>query len=187
MKTGGAAILCGLALCATAAAAPGATARPVAAARPARSAPFRIPSWIKNLAHDLGDFRESLGDVPKEVVKHGLEDWLRSGGTYCPFFLPSRYFCPRQHSVWSYWGVGYALSFGGKVPGAWSTPYKNRTFAYPLEPGKPFWLTCWTYGQRSSDGDHVTGLWYQLTDGFWVNDAWLDTGTNFRIPGVSHC
>jgi hypothetical protein len=148
---------------------------------------LRIPRWVRNLARDLGELREETGGIPEEVVKSELEDWIRSGGSDCPFFLPRRYFCPQERPLWSKWGIGYALRVDGKPPGAWTTPYSNRTLAHAMTPGVPYWLKCFRYGRRAYDGVRVTGQWYRLTSGAWGNDGWLNTGTDHRIPGMSQC
>jgi hypothetical protein len=48
-------------------------------------------------------------------------------------------------------------------------------------------LTCYAYGQTITDGGIRTSLWYRLTTGVWINDGWIDTGTDSVIPGVRRC
>jgi hypothetical protein len=172
-----------------------AAASPSSTARPGwvRSQPHvgvreaAIPLWIRNVARRLVNFKIEIGEVPKHIAKEGLTDWLHSGAKFCPSYLPAPYFCPQRKVVWSRWGVGYALSWHRRVPGAWTSPRSPRRLVYAMRVGVPYWLTCWTVGDRVSDGGIITNLWYRLPSGSYVNDGWFETGTNSVIPGVRHC
>jgi hypothetical protein len=146
-----------------------------------------VPTWIKNVARRLVDRKIRIGELPRHVGKEALTEWLSSGAKVCPSYLPAPYFCPRRQVIWSRWGIGYGVSWYGKVPAAWTSPTSPRRFVYALTAGVPYWLTCWTYGDRSGDGRVDTSLWYRLRSGNYVNDAWFETGTNSVIPGVAHC
>jgi hypothetical protein len=160
----------------------------VAAARPdATTHATAIPLSIKNVARRLVHRKVEIGEIPREVAKEGISEWLRSGAKLCPSYLPAPFFCPHRKVVWSYWGVGYALSWHNRVPGAWSSPSSPRRLVYAMTVGVPYWLTCWTRGDRVTDGGIVTRLWYRLRSGNYVNDGWFETGTNGVIPGVAHC
>jgi hypothetical protein len=77
------------------------------------------------------------------------------------------------------------MSFGGLVPGVWTSPSSPRRAFARLRPGDLYYFSCYAYGDRPSDG---TSLWHRLvTTGGYVNDAWLDTGTVYPIAGEPHC
>jgi hypothetical protein len=118
---------------------------------------------------------------------HAEQQWTQSRGTVC--LAPLRVvFCSWQTSPS---GIGLALGSGGEVPGEWSTPFGVAGQHPPgLTPGLTYWLTCWTAGGTSygpATNWQNTNLWYRLTNGLYVNDAWVYTGTNSPIPGVRHC
>ena len=54
-------------------------------------------------------------------------------------------------------------------------------------PGNVYYLTCWLLGARVAGPYGNTDLWYRVTNGGYVSDALLYTGTNYVIPGVVHC
>jgi hypothetical protein len=146
-----------------------------------------IPLWIRNVARRLVNRKVRIGELPKEIAKEGLSEWLRSGAELCPSYLPGPYFCPVRKVIWSYWGVGYALTWHGQVPGAWTSPRSPRRLVKAMKVGVAYWLTCWTRGDLVTDGGIATRLWYRLRSGSFVNDGWFETGTNSVIPGVRHC
>ena len=89
----------------------------------------------------------------------------------------------------STWGLGLAVRLpNGQVPGVWNSPSSVRHLVGgPLTPGVFYYLTCWTLGQRIAGPFGATTLWYRLTNGGYVSDALLYTGTNDVVPGVGHC
>ena len=171
----------------TASAAPATTATLVNAQPQVSARDLGIPFWIKNVAKRLLDRQVRVGEVTKEFAKEAVAEWVRSGAKVCPSYLPAPYFCPRKQTIWSRWGVGYALRWRGRVPGAWTSPTSPRRLVYAMTPGVPYWLTCYTRGDTVSDGGIVTSMWYRLRSGSYVNDGWFETGTNSVIPGVTHC
>jgi hypothetical protein len=162
------------------------TGSPGALRSPATITVGRLQEWIKNLAERYAEWRERYRDLALEVAKHGLQEWARSDGTECPWFLPASYFCPTTNK-WSYWGVGYAVQWGGRVGGIFNRPSGRRYRWGLLRPGRLFWLTCYTSGDKSWDGRVYSTLWYRLPGGGYINDAWVETGTNDVVPGVSPC
>jgi hypothetical protein len=176
-------------LAVAAAASPSSTARPefVASHPQVGDRPLAIPFWIRNVGRRFVIRKIRIGEIPRKVGEEGLKEWLRSGAKQCASYLPAPYFCPRRQAIWSRWGVGYALSWNGRVPGAWTSPTSPRRIVKAMRVGVAYWLTCWTRGDRVSDGGIVTNLWYRLPSGSYVNDGWFETGTNSVIPGVGHC
>lgn len=148
--------------------------------------PIRIPFRIKSLARHWLEGAGHAGHLAPHLVAHELKTWRNSHGTRC-HYLPRSYFCPRSKSIWYRWGLGYALSWRNKAPGAWNSPSWPRHIVYVMTPGRLFWLTCWTRGDTVTDGGIVTNLWYRMPSGNYVNDGWVDTGTNNPILGVRHC
>jgi hypothetical protein len=153
-----------------------------------------IPEWMTRTLRSLGrrvltkeNIKRYGKKAGKEIAEEAFDSWIESAGSDCPRFLTVRFFCERPSSVPDRWGVGRALTWGGRSPGAWSSPYRQRTFRGALRVGLFYWLTCYAYGQTITDGGISTALWYRLTSGVWVNDGWIDTGTNSVIPGVRRC
>lgn len=183
------ATLCAVLACAAAAAAqPRVEAGPVSV-RPQASAAtggFRIPFWMRTLASRYLNRRVKIGEISAEVAKHALFEWSHSRGEVCSL-LPNRFFCPARPQLITRWGIGYALQWNGRWPYSWSSPASPRKALWILTPGNAFWLTCYTYGDRVTDGGIVTSLWYRLTNNTFVNDGWVETGTNAPIAGMSHC
>jgi hypothetical protein len=176
-------------ICATASGAQATAGAHSATARPHSSAAqtgFRIPFWMRTLATRYLNRRVRIGEISGEVAKHALFEWSHSRGEFCQI-LPGRFFCPARPQVITRWGIGYALSWNGNSPYAWTSPTWPRIARFVLTPGYAFWLTCYTYGDRVTDGGIKTSLWYRLTGGTYVNDGWVETGTNAPIAGMSHC
>jgi hypothetical protein len=48
-------------------------------------------------------------------------------------------------------------------------------------------VTCRWAGAESNNSVARSNLWYRLTNGLWVSDGWLDTGTNSPLRGVASC
>jgi hypothetical protein len=168
--------------------APAKPSRPTVLSAPeAKSAiPF---SRLRLLARKYVNFKIFRKEITKEVGKEALHELLVEGR--CSALLPARFFCPSKPPVW---GLGFALNWGGRSPGVWNSPSSPRRLirlqnggVYTLRPGVLYWLTCYAYGDKVSDGGIVTRLWYRLRSRGWVNDGWVDTGTNYVIPGVRHC
>jgi hypothetical protein len=138
-----------------------------------------IPPWLKNVARHYLTRR-----VPKAAAKRIFKEWVKSEATSCDGPLPSRYFCPSRPLRW---GVGTAMIFNGQGPTTWSSTQSPASFMGRLQPGAAYWLTCWVAGSRTSVGSSTSNLWYRLTNGAYVSDAWMYTGTNYPIPGVARC
>jgi hypothetical protein len=164
-------------------------ARSVSHADAPRTVP--IPSWLTRPLRNLGrrvlnkEFAKRMGKkAAKNAAEEAFDLWLDSGATDCPQFLPEKYFCNETPARW---GVGQALSWRGRSPGTWSSPVSPRRYLGSLPVGGFFWLTCFWYGDLVTDGGIRTSLWYRLSNNYWVNDGWVDTGTNSVIKGVRRC
>jgi hypothetical protein len=172
----------------------GAASTRVSARRPATShvpnsvqAPPR--TWLRTLARVFVTWKERHGEVATEIGEELFKEWLRE--EKCSNLLPAPFFCPPRPSIW---GVGFALSWHGRSPGVWTSPNSPRQLVrlrngatYGLTPGVLYWLTCYVRGDRVTDGGIATNLWYRLPSRGWVNDGWVNTGTNYPIPGVRRC
>ncbi len=77
----------------------------------------------------------------------------------------------------------------GGVPGVWTRSYSPRQLFGPsLVVGRVYYLTCWVLGDRINGlYGSTTNLWYRVTNGGYVSDAFLYTGTDYVINGVEHC
>jgi hypothetical protein len=145
--------------------------------------------WLKSLARRYFAWKEEH-EGTDEVAKQLLEAYLENDK--CSSLLPAMFFCPAKSPPplkppRAFWGSGFALSWHGASPGSWSAPRMPRHVIRALTPGVLYSLTCWASGSVVTDGGIVTKLWYRLPGGGWVNDGWVDTGTNGVIPGVAHC
>jgi len=145
--------------------------------------------WWRTLARRYVNRKVIAKEVGKQAAEHALEEWLLNGK--CSSLLPAQYFCPRTPLRW---GLGYALTWGGRQPGVWTSPSSPRRLVrltdgtvYALRVGTLYWLTCHVRGDLVTDGGIRTNLWYRLRSGGYVNDGWLQTGTNSVIPGVRSC
>jgi hypothetical protein len=153
--------------------------------------PPRITTALKNLARRFSiaklrsQYEEWSHDEVVEVAKEAVKQWLESKAKECPHPLLRKYFCSRPPEL--HWGRGLALGFGGRWPGEFYSPWVPRNPPRVLRPGVVFWLVCWSAGAPVNNGVFRSNLWYRLTNRLWVSDAWLDTGTNRRLPGVAHC
>lgn len=117
----------------------------------------------------------------KQVVKW----WIKKKAKECPDPLPKWFFCssaPKPR-----WGRGLALGIGGQGPGEFYSQWSPQNPPRVLRPGFVFWLTCWSEGAEINNGVNRSNLWYRLTNGLWVSDGWLYTGTNYPLSGVAHC
>lgn len=153
-----------------------------------------FPTWLKNLAREFLEWKAEHGEVAQEVATEALKEWLRE--EKCSNLLPAPFFCRSQvaHPKPVHWGAGYALSWNGLREVVWTQPRSPRApvrlangSRYTLTPGTLYWLTCYSRGDTVTDGGIRTNLWYRLPSGGWVNDGWLQTGTNNVIAGVGHC
>jgi hypothetical protein len=120
-----------------------------------------------------------------KAAKKVIKKWIKQKAKECPDPLPRWFFCRRPPE--SRWGRGMALEIGGRWAGEFYSPGQPRNPPRILRPGFVFWLTCWSAGARIDNGVFTSNLWYRLTDGLWVSDGWLYTGTNQPISGVAHC
>jgi hypothetical protein len=167
-----------------------APAAPPAAAATARATVSpELPSWLSDAVVNLARKYATKAYAKKfakatatYLAKRAIRKWLASSAQRCPEVLPGKYFCspPPQPR----WGRGMALQIAGRWPPEVDASGVARRY---LRPGYIFWLTCWSSGGRVDNGFATSNLWYRLTNGLWVNDAWLDTGTNYPLPGVAHC
>jgi hypothetical protein len=171
---------------------PAAAAQPQVTGRVAQSDRLAAPPpWLKSLARLFVQWKEEHGEVAGEVGKELLKEWLKN--EKCSNLLPAPYFCPSASSPTALWGRGYALTWRGKREAVWNSPTSPRSvvyrngIVYVLTPGTLYLLTCYARGDTASDGGISTNLWYRLPSGGWVNDGWVQTGTNSVIPGVAHC
>jgi hypothetical protein len=119
------------------------------------------------------------------VARRIVGKWIAKKAKECPYPLPRWFFCSRPPEP--QWGRGLAFAIGDQWPGEFASQWSPRNPVRLLRPGFVFWLTCWSEGARVDNGLFRSNLWYRLTDGLWVSDAWLDTGTNSPITGVAHC
>jgi len=120
--------------------------------------------------------------VARRVVKR----WIKRKAKECPDPLPTFFFCRRPPE--SSWGRGVALAINGGRPGEFRSPWRPQDAApRVLLPGFVFWLTCWSQGAEINNAVARSNLWYRLTNGLWVSDGWLDTGTNDPQRGVRNC
>ncbi len=144
-----------------------------------------IPPFLRNIASRFvrQPPTKLVLRVGKAAIKRAGKEWLMSDGTECVFPFPER-FC----SVPRRWGLGQALWYNGLRPGVWNRPYGARhQISDQLVPGRVYYLTCWVLGDRVYGPYGYTNLWYRVTNGGYVPDAVLYTGTNDVIPGVAHC
>lgn len=146
-----------------------------------------IPTWLRNLVRRVIRYKTDVGEITRRAGEEALTEWLRSGAKLCPSYLPAPYFCPHRQMVWYRWGIGYALGVGQYRALAMTAPKWSSDLAYVMTVGVPYWLTCWTLGDRSTLGVRRTRLWYRLRSGNYANDGFLNTGINDVIPGVRHC
>lgn len=124
----------------------------------------------------------AVGNLSNRIVKK----WVKDKATQCPSWLPSWFFCTRAPNP--VWGRGVAVGIGRLWPGEFVSPWRvDRGPVRLLRPGRVFWLTCWSLGRKISNSSRSSNYWYKLTDGYWVSDAWLYTGTNTPLRGVANC
>lgn len=154
--------------------------------------PPRITSILKNLATRTSRIRlrqrnahwsqRRVARISKRIVKR----WVKDKAKECPnAILPDAYFCNRPPQP--RWGLGVALSINGDWPYTYRSPWSTQTAVQALRPGVTFWLTCWSPGTTIQNAIARSNLWYRLTNGLYVSDGWLSTGTNYAIPGVRRC
>jgi hypothetical protein len=175
-----------LTFCSSAAAQPSLDKLTPDAASTRADAAAPIPPFLKNLAQRFvrQPPRRIALRVGKRAVKRAGKEWLESGGTECVFPFPEK-FCSVATTRW---GLGQAVWSNGRPPGVWNRTYApRREISEPLVPGKVYYLTCWLLGDRVYGPFGSTNLWYRVTNGGYVSDALLYTGTNDVIPGVAHC
>lgn len=154
--------------------------------------PPRITAAFRNIALKTSftkirrAYREwsdsEVGQLSREIV----QEWVETRATECNKVLPWWFFCNRPPRP--VWGRGVAVQIGRYGPGEFVSPWRvDRGSVRPLRPGRVFWLTCWSLGTRINNGWRDSNYWYKLTDGYWVSDAWLYTGTNKPLRGVANC
>lgn len=160
--------------------------------------PIRFPflRWLKPLARHHVHTKIEIGEFPKHAALHALkhwsESWDHSEGEQvrsCSRYLPARFFCAPPQRYYRL-GVGYAIPWNDRRPAAWSSPTWPRYVRGYLYEWRLYWLSCWTGGDTLfvPYRNIKSNLWYRLlVSGYYVNDAWLDTGTNYRIRGVRQC
>jgi hypothetical protein len=81
------------------------------------------------------------------------------------------------------WGVGVTFSANTPV-------FADNASRYYLPARQVLTLVCWQYGGvLTGPTGYSTGLYYRLGNfsGGYVNDAWIDTGTDYVVPGVPKC
>jgi hypothetical protein len=123
-----------------------------------------------------------VAHLSSEIVK----EWVKEQATECPSVLPHWFFCTRPPKP--VWGRGVAVQIGRYVPGEFVSPWRvDRGYVRLLRPGTVYWLTCWSLGTKITNAVRYSNYWYRLTDGYWVSDAWLYTGTNTPLRGVANC
>ena len=144
----------------------------------------RIPSYLLNTA------RRWLAKPPvkiatkvarKKIVK-SYDTYVRSNGTVCEFPFPARFCAPR-------YGLGQAVpDRAGAAPGVWSWSWSpRREISRPLVIGEVYYLYCWQLGDQVTGIYGSTYLWYRVSNGGYVSDALLFTGTNDVLPNVPRC
>jgi hypothetical protein len=144
-----------------------------------------IPQFLKNIARRFWQSPpvRIARRFTKREIKSSVRDWLISGGTDCQFPLPES-FCSWRPRL----GLGQAVSYYGRAPGVWNRPSSPRyEVSQPLVPGRVYYLYCWQYGESIRGPLGTTSLWYRVSNGGYVSDAFLYTGTNSAIPGVRRC
>jgi hypothetical protein len=154
------------------------------AGAPVQAHAAAIPPFLRNIARRWVRVppKKIAKTVAKRVIKRAGRKWLTSGGTECVFPFPDRFCTQRARN-----GLGQALYWGGP-PGVWSRTYSpRREISSPLVVGQVYYLTCWLLGDRIYGPYGSTDLWYRVTNGGYVSDALLYTGTNYVIRGVAHC
>jgi hypothetical protein len=153
-----------------------ATARMAPQARPSDLRETRqLAGWqseIFSVAWDLINSRPGRAAAEYALEHAGLPYACQQG------WLPS-FFCPGQQQP-SY-GVG--LAYYANTP-VWNA---NGQVVYQLAQNTPLKLVCFAFGGSQTVGQLTSDLYYRLTNGDWVNDAWIYTGTNSVIAGVPHC
>lgn len=150
-----------------------------------------LPSWVTKAVENLAQkyltkkYAKKLAkSAAIYAAKREFNSWKRSNATDCSA-LPFKFFCAPPPS--RVWGRGMALRIDGDVPGQFAYPSAQIRSSGSLVPGVVYWLTCWSAGPRITNHAQWSTLWYQLTNKYWVSDAWLDTGTFNALPGVAHC
>lgn len=166
-----------------------ATTRADASAVTRAPASIELPPWFSDELRALAERYATKAYAKKyakkaavSFAKRAVKKWVKSKLRECPDPLPRTYFCtppPRPR-----WGRGLALNVRGTWP-----PEQNGQGQVKrrLRPGIVFWLTCWSQGGAVDNGYLRSNLWYRLTNGLWVNSAWLYTGSSGPIPGTSRC
>jgi hypothetical protein len=164
---------------------PAAEARPSAPDRPQVVLPrglfVRFKPIVRRWARENSEARKFVKDHSKDLLDIAVDAWQNSQGSQCRQPLPGRFCRPEPPRLFT----GIAMSFGGRVPGVWTAPVSPRSSLGSLRAGNLYYLACYAYGERPSDG---TSLWHRLSGGGgYVNDAWLDTGTVYPIAGEPRC
>jgi hypothetical protein len=155
------------------------------------AAPPRITQMLKNLANTFAriEFRRRYKSASESTVgrltKKAVTKWVKKEAKECPDPLPKLYFCNRPQTPT--WGRGIAIGIRGRWVPEYRSPWSPRNSPQVLRPGVMFWLTCWSAGTRLDYGSYTSNLWYRLTNGLYVNDGQLSTGTDYAIPGVVRC
>jgi hypothetical protein len=152
----------------------------------------RITPLLKNLAMRRATivfgkrFATSSGRRVLKMATKVVLKWEKSKARQCPDPLPGWFFCSQPPST--HWGRGLALEINYRGPGEFRSPWRpGDPPLQTLTPGVVFWLTCWTPGATIDNHVYRSNLWYRLTNGLYVSDGWLDTGTNAPLTGVARC
>jgi hypothetical protein len=152
--------------------------------------PPRITAALRNLATRTtwirlrARYKEWSDDEVVILTRRIVRKWVVKKAKECPDPLPKWFFCSRPPQQW---GRGVALGIGGNWAGEFRSPWSPYNPPRMLRPGFVFWLTCWSKGAVVDNGVYRSNFWYRLTNGLWVSDAWLYTGSNYPLRGVANC
>ena len=117
------------------------------------------------------------------MLRTALSRYSSSGGSTCLRPIAVSFCRPEPRGV----VTGVSLIWNGRRPGVWSFPSSPRKLLRVLGAGHVQKTTCYAYGDRASDGVIATRLWYRLEGGGFVNDGFLETGTNAPVPASRPC
>jgi hypothetical protein len=127
--------------------------------------------------------KKFVEEAGPEALDYALDSWMDSRGDTCRTPIAPNFCRPEPPRLIT----GVALSWGGRVPGVWTAASSPRKLSRTLQPGTLQSLSCYVSGDRATDGGIKTSLWYRLSGGGYVNDGWLETGSNQPVVGVPRC